>query len=261
MRTIGMWCRLMSTAQATADVSSTTFSSELWITVMPRAIRGTLSNKSLDSSASPSNCSWRSSKSTASRRHTRPVMGCTSAASCSFESRPRKESFGDRWVMHWMRDHLAEVSIMEMTMQARPRRCASPSSFVPSCFLPSARPCSAPPKASSAPAAIRSQVRLSRLHIQAVIMMKSTLMFWSIVFSDMERPSRDLLRKPISQPVMTPSSATCASSSKRARGNAWGLHLRCDRAQEMTPVVMLTSQVCVKLGSILWSVTLNMTFT
>mmetsp|Transcript_23289 Transcript_23289/g.66231 ORF Transcript_23289/g.66231 Transcript_23289/m.66231 type:complete len:249 (+) Transcript_23289:276-1022(+) len=246
--------------QATADVSSTTFSSQQLITVMPRAIAGTRKRSPGVTSSSRLKRALRS-KMQASTRQTNPVMGCTKAANCSFDSCPRKDSRGESCVMNWISDHFAEVRSMDITMQTRPQTWAFTSSRE-SLWPLEARPCSVPPAASSKPAQTRTTPRFSRSHIQAVIIMKSTLMFCSIVLSVTESPSSDLFKKPNSNPCMSPSNTTRASSSQRGTGMGGALHLcKNDKAQDTRPVFVLTRLVRMKGGSAVRTVSLNMSFT
>mmetsp|Transcript_99753 Transcript_99753/g.310720 ORF Transcript_99753/g.310720 Transcript_99753/m.310720 type:complete len:287 (+) Transcript_99753:51-911(+) len=258
--TIGMWWRLISMPQATAEVSSTTFSSLQLITVMPRAIIGTRSSWSKVTSSSRLNRAPRS-KMAASNRLTNPVMGCTRAANCSFDNCPRKDAGGESCVMNWISDHLKEVKSMDITMHTKPQMWALPS-LEEALWPLEERPCSVPPAARMAPAQMRRQLRFSRSHIQAVIIMKSTLMFCSMVLSVTDRPSSDLFKKPNSQPCMTPSSTTRPSSSQRGLGIGGELHrCRSDKIQAMVPVVVLTRHVRMNGGSAVWTASLNMSFT
>eukprot|EP00411_Alexandrium_monilatum_P001789 CAMPEP_0175190682 /NCGR_PEP_ID=MMETSP0093-20121207/4560_1 /TAXON_ID=311494 /ORGANISM="Alexandrium monilatum, Strain CCMP3105" /LENGTH=96 /DNA_ID=CAMNT_0016483497 /DNA_START=168 /DNA_END=454 /DNA_ORIENTATION=+ len=93
---------------ATADVSSTTFSSLQLIMVMPTAITGTrMSRFNVTNLSKLQRASH--SKIKANMKQTHPVMGCTRAASCSFESCPKKEAGSESCVMNWINDHFKEV--------------------------------------------------------------------------------------------------------------------------------------------------------
>mmetsp|Transcript_56099 Transcript_56099/g.145898 ORF Transcript_56099/g.145898 Transcript_56099/m.145898 type:complete len:313 (-) Transcript_56099:1008-1946(-) len=272
--TMGIWCKFINTAVATADVSWTTFNSETVIKTMPIEMKGMINIIPDDNNNSGHNAHL--SKNAARPKHTRPVMGCARYANCSFDILPRADPGLDFWVMIWISDHFTAVKSIEQSMKVRPlawlsaRSCSTADSSgkctskcVPATFSPPESPllvtssvtppmesrhCRKPPPTSRSPATTRSAVMYSNLHSRAAAIMRSTFMFCSIVRSDTAKPSRDLFKHPNSQPAMSPRPTTRVSSPFVIFGSGPSRSTTFDKTNEMMPHVVLTRNVSVKNG-------------
>mmetsp|Transcript_51160 Transcript_51160/g.105796 ORF Transcript_51160/g.105796 Transcript_51160/m.105796 type:complete len:273 (+) Transcript_51160:302-1120(+) len=144
------------------------------------------------------------SNSSASTRHTTPVMGSVLASSCSFVVCARPDPTGERCSTNWARAHRCALSIMEII-------CIS----MPSQWAEDRPPGSSgtwhwktPPMIIRALEQRRSRPSRSRPQNLAVHIIKSTLVELIMVRAATVRNSNALLVRPISSPCTRPMTTT-----------------------------------------------------